>query len=84
MLFVQSRGYQEKTHANLEAALARGELFAIYLTTLPQKFTLNHAVLVFAKQKSDSSGRDNYLARNPLLRRFARVDENAIVTLIGP
>jgi hypothetical protein len=61
MLFVQSRRYQEQTHANLEAALARGELFAVYLTTLPQKFTLNHAVLVFAKQKSDSSGRDNYL-----------------------
>jgi hypothetical protein len=61
MLFVQSRSYQEQTHANLEAALARGELFAVYLTTLPQKFTLNHAVVVFAKQKSDSSGRDNYL-----------------------
>ena len=61
MLFVQSRGYQEQTHANLEGALARGELFAAYLTTLPQKFTLNHAILVFAKEKSDSDGRDNYL-----------------------
>ena len=61
MFFVQSRGYQGQTHAKLEAALARGELFALYLTTLPQKLSINHAVLVFAKEKSDSSGRDNYL-----------------------
>jgi len=61
MIFVQSRGYQEKTHANLEVALARGELFAAYLTTLPQRLSINHAVLVFAKEKSDSPSRDNYL-----------------------
>jgi len=45
MVFQQSRGYQEKTHANLDAALSRGDLFVAFLTTYP-KLSINHTVLI--------------------------------------
>ena len=40
-------GFQEQTHAQLNAALARGELFVAFLTTYPQ-FSINHSVLIYS------------------------------------
>jgi hypothetical protein len=51
MFFQHSRGYQKETHANLDAALSRGDLFVGYLSTYP-KLSINHAVLVYARKKS--------------------------------
>jgi hypothetical protein len=51
MFFQHSRGYQQETHANLDAALSRGDLFVGYLSTYP-KLSINHAVLVYARKKS--------------------------------
>jgi hypothetical protein len=47
MLYEFTRGYQERTHAELDATLARGELFVAHLSTFPN-LSINHAVLVFA------------------------------------
>ncbi len=55
MVHEHSRGYQEQTHAHLEAALARGELFVIYLSTFPS-LTINHAVLVYARRPGSPRG----------------------------
>ena len=60
VFFAPGRSYQEKTHQNLNAALARGDLFVGYLTTLP-KLRINHAVLVFARKRGPSSDLDHYL-----------------------
>ena len=46
MIFQDGTGYQERTHARLNAALARGELFVAFLTTYP-RFSLNHSVLFY-------------------------------------
>jgi hypothetical protein len=51
MVFLQSKGYQEKTHQNLDADLARGDMFVAFLTTYP-KMSINHAVLVYGRKKS--------------------------------
>ena len=51
MVFQQSRGYQEKTHANLDAALSRGDLFVAFLTTYP-KLSINHTVLIYARKNN--------------------------------
>jgi hypothetical protein len=51
MVFLQSNGYQEQTHANLDAALSRGDLFVAYLSTYP-KMSINHSVLIYARKKS--------------------------------
>lgn len=61
MIVEQGRGYQAETHRNLEATLARGDLFAAYLTTLPLHLSINHAVLVYAKEPSNSPDVDRYL-----------------------
>src|SRR5437868_11539654 len=52
MTFQDGSGYQERTHARLNAALARGELFIAFLTTYP-RFSINHSVLIY-KLKSSS------------------------------
>ena len=49
MFFQHSPKYQEKTHAHLDAALARGDLFVGYLSTYP-RLSINHAVLVYARK----------------------------------
>ena len=49
MFFQHSPKYQEKMHANLEAALARGDLFVGYLSTYP-KLSINHCVLFYARK----------------------------------
>ncbi|MBX6324877.1 MAG: hypothetical protein IRY93_02430 [Chthoniobacterales bacterium] len=56
MVFLQSKGYQEETHRQLNAALARGELFVAFLTTYP-KMSINHAVLIYGR-KSARPGED--------------------------
>jgi hypothetical protein len=56
MFYQHSRKYQEETHANLKAALARGDLFIGYLSTYP-RLSINHAVLIYA-QKPGRSGNE--------------------------
>jgi hypothetical protein len=53
MVHEHSRRYQEQTHANLNATLARGELFVVYLSTFPS-LTINHAVLVYARRPASA------------------------------
>jgi hypothetical protein len=51
MVFLGSKGYQEKTHQNLDATLARGDTFVAFLTTYP-KMSINHAVLIYGRKRS--------------------------------
>jgi len=65
MFFQHSRKYQGRTHANLDAALSRGDLFVGYLSTYP-KLSINHAVLVYARNKSAPGDElEHYLAYDP-------------------
>jgi hypothetical protein len=50
MLFQHDSNYHKETHANLNAALARGELFVGFLTTYP-RLSINHAVLVYKRNR---------------------------------
>jgi hypothetical protein len=65
MMFQEGAGYQEKTHARLNAALVRGEVFIGFLTTYP-RLSINHAVLIY-KQKSFSPnpGVESYFVYDP-------------------
>jgi hypothetical protein len=65
MIFQDGPGYQEKTHARLNAALARGELFVAFLTTYPS-LSINHAVLVYKRNSSSPNpGIEHYLVYDP-------------------
>ena len=65
MFFQHSRKYQDRTHANLDAALSRGDLFVGYLSTYP-KLSINHAVLVYAREKRRPRDElEHYLAYDP-------------------
>jgi hypothetical protein len=65
MFFEHSRKYQERTHASLDGALSRGDLFVGYLSTYP-KLSINHAVLVYARNKSvPEDDLEHYLAYDP-------------------
>jgi hypothetical protein len=65
MLFQQSAGYEEETHAHLDAALARGQLFACFLTTYP-RLSINHSVLVYKRKSfSPNPGIERYLVYDP-------------------
>ena len=65
MFFQHSVNYQEKTHAHLDAALAREDLFVGYLSTFP-RLTINHAVLVYRSQTSGrGDGAEQYLVYDP-------------------
>jgi len=65
MMFQDGTGYQERTHAQLNAALARGELFVAFLTTYP-RFSINHSVLIYKlKSSSPNPGVDHYLVYDP-------------------
>lgn len=65
MVFLESKGYQEKTHQNVDAALARGDTFVAFLTTYP-KMRINHAVLIYARKKSRAGDElDRYLVYDP-------------------
>jgi hypothetical protein len=65
MLFQHSPKYQEKTHANLDATLARGDLFVAYLSTFP-KLEINHAILIYGRKRGYSKdGFTRYLVYDP-------------------
>ena len=65
MFFQHSPKYQEKMHATLEAALARGDLFVGYLSTYP-KLSINHAVLVYARKPTPAGNEiERYLVYDP-------------------
>ena len=65
MFLVHSRPYQEKTHASLDAALARGDLFVAYLSTFP-RLNINHAVLIYGHKSGRSKdGLIRYLVYDP-------------------
>ena len=65
MMFQQSARYQEETHARLNAALARGELFVGFLTTYP-RLSINHSVLVYEQKSfSPNPGVERYLVYDP-------------------
>jgi hypothetical protein len=68
IFYEHSRKHQERTHANLDAALARGELFVAYLSTFPN-LSINHAVLVDARRRASPSTRtaaiERYIVYDP-------------------
>jgi len=65
MFFQHDPRYQEETHANLNAALARGQLFVGYLATYPRLY-INHSILVYKRKSvSPSSGIERYIAYDP-------------------
>jgi hypothetical protein len=64
MVWNYSHAYQEEMHRNMDAALARHQLFVGYLTTFPS-FTINHSVLVYAHKPGHADGRDHYLVFDP-------------------
>jgi hypothetical protein len=65
MFYQHDEKYQEKTHANLDAALTRGDLFVGYLSSYPW-YTINHAILVYARKTArPGSEIDHYLAYDP-------------------
>jgi len=65
MMFQDGTGYQERTHARLNAALARGDLFVAFLTTYP-RFSINHSVLIYKLKSSlPNPGVDRYLVYDP-------------------
>jgi hypothetical protein len=65
MLFEHDSKYHKETHDNLNAALARGELFAGFLTTYP-RLSINHAVLVYKRESvSPNPGVERYLVYDP-------------------
>jgi len=64
MLFEHDSSYHKETHANLDAALAHGELFIGFLTTYP-RLSINHAVLVYKRKPASHDGIDRYLVYDP-------------------
>ena len=65
MMFQDGKGYQERTHVQLNAALARGELFVSFLTTYP-RFSINHSVLIYKRKSSAPNPEvDHYLVYDP-------------------
>ncbi|PYJ24588.1 MAG: hypothetical protein DME91_08395 [Verrucomicrobia bacterium] len=61
----QGAGYQEETHAHLNAALERGQLFIGFLTTYP-RLSINHSVLVYKRKSfSPNPGVERYLVYDP-------------------
>ncbi len=65
MFFNHSDKYQEKTHAELEATLARGEMFVAYLSDYPY-LHINHSILVYGKKPTRAGGKiDKYICYDP-------------------
>jgi hypothetical protein len=65
MIFQQGASYQEGTHAHLNAALARGQVFIGFLTTYP-RLSINHSVLVYQRKSvSPNPGVERYLVYDP-------------------
>jgi hypothetical protein len=65
MFFKHDEKYQEKTHANIDATLARGDMFVAYLSDYPH-FLINHAVLVYDREPARPGSKiDKYLCYDP-------------------
>ena len=65
MVFLQSSGYQEKTHAKLDAALSRGDVFVAYLSTYP-KMSINHSVLIYGRKTTHGGDElESYFVYDP-------------------
>jgi hypothetical protein len=65
MMFQPGPGYQEKTHARLNAALGRGETFVGFLTTYP-RLSINHSVLIYKEKSfSPNPGVERYFVYDP-------------------
>jgi hypothetical protein len=65
MIFQDGTGYQEKTHAGLNASLARDQLFVAFLTTYP-RLSINHSVLVYKRESSSADPTvEQYLVYDP-------------------
>ncbi len=65
MMFQTGAGYQEKTYARLNAALARGEVFIGFLTTYP-RLSINHSVLIYKRRSfSPNPGVERYFVYDP-------------------
>lgn len=65
MFFVHNVKYQVKTQAELDATLARGELFVAYLSDFPF-LRINHSVLIYArKPRRPGSKIDRYVCYDP-------------------
>jgi hypothetical protein len=63
--YEQSQRYQERTHLDLAATLARGELFVALLSTFPN-LSINHAVLVYARKPAARwAAMERYLVYDP-------------------
>jgi len=57
--------YQNETHANLNATLARGELFVGFLTTYP-RLSINHSILIYKRKSvSPNPGIERYIVYDP-------------------
>lgn len=63
MFYLRGPRYQEKTHLRLDAALARGEMFAAYLSDYPI-LHINHAVLIY-KKKPGAGETEKYVCYDP-------------------
>ena len=65
MFYKHDEKYQEKTHANIDATLARGDMFVAYLSDYPH-FLINHAVLVYDRKPALPGNKiDKYLVYDP-------------------
>ena len=65
MFYKHDENYQEKTHANLDATLARGDMFVAYLSDYPH-FLINHSVLVYDRRPAwPGSKIDKYICYDP-------------------
>jgi hypothetical protein len=65
MVFQQSGTYQKETHDRLNAALARGQVFVVFLTTYP-RLSINHSVLIYKQNGfSPNPGVERYLVYDP-------------------
>ncbi|MEP7014376.1 MAG: hypothetical protein ABI925_02950 [Verrucomicrobiota bacterium] len=65
MFYRHDVAYQEKTHNDLNRALARNEFFILYLSDYPT-LHINHAVTVLArKQFRSKEGEDRYSVYDP-------------------
>ena len=65
MFYLHDKNYQEKTHDQLEQALARREFFIAYLSDFPI-LHINHSVLVYKHDQPRSpDGSDHYLVYDP-------------------
>lgn len=65
MVFQQSKTHQERTHAYLNAALDRGQMFDVFLTTYPS-LHMNHSVLIYKRKSySPNPGIETYFVYDP-------------------